>query len=407
LLHIFETCMSNNPIPENELERILQLAELNIDFTNFDNFKELARLAAMIAGTEISFVNILDAYTQWTVSNHGFDIDQMDREDSVCQYTIVGTDAFEVTDLMQDERFKDKFYVAGDPNLRYYYGLPLQFDNVNLGALCVMDRQPHTLTPEKTEMLRIIAEEVVSRLRVYKYIEQLRNRISDVKNTQNKVLHDIRGPIGGIVGLAEIIQSQRGENKLDEVIDFINLIYKGGRSVLELADEILENDLKRNRNVKSNELTLVLFREKLEKLYAPQARSKNILFTITTSRPTEEIVFPHNRLVQIAGNLISNAIKFTPKFGDVKVVLRLEEGEKQNTLKITVADSGEGITSDKINELLHGKGVSTQGTGGEKGYGFGLELVKHLVQGMNGTFNLTSELSKGCVFEVAIPYAKG
>jgi len=399
--------MTNPPIPENEMERILQLAELNIDFTNFDNFKQLARLAATIAGTEISFVNILDSYTQWTVSKHGFEIDQMPREDSVCQYTIVGTGSFEVNDLTTDERFKDKFYVTDDPNLRYYYGLPLTFDNVNLGALCVMDKQPRSLSPEKGEMLRIIAEEVVSRLRVYKYIEQLRNSITDVKSTQNKVLHDIRGPIGGIVGLAEIIQTQGDENKLDEVIDFINLIYKGGKSVLELADEILENDLKRNRNVKSNELTLVLFREKLEKLYVPQAKSKNILFSITTSRPTEEVVFPHNKLMQVAGNLISNAIKFTPRFGDVKVTLTLEEAEKLNTLRISVSDSGEGIQPDKIEELLTGKAKSTDGTGGEKGYGFGLDLVKHLVQGMGGTFSITSELSKGSVFEVAIPYPKG
>ncbi len=399
--------MNNPPIPENEMERILQLAELNIDFANFDNFRQLARLAATIAGTQISFVNILDSYTQWTVSKHGFEIDQMPREDSVCQYTIVGSDAFEVNDLTKDERFKDKFYVVDDPSLRYYYGLPLQFDNVNLGALCVMDKQPQSLAPEKGEMLRIIAEEVVSRLRVYKYIEQLRNNITDVKSTQNKVLHDIRGPIGGIIGLAEIIKTQGNENKLDEVIDFINLIYKGGKSVLELADEILENDLKRNRNVRSNELTLVLFREKLEKLYVPQAKSKNILFTVTTSRPTEEIVFPHNKLVQIAGNLVSNAIKFTPKFGDVKVTLTLTEEEKQNTLRIAVQDSGEGIPADKIDELLTGKAKSTDGTGGEKGYGFGLELVKHLVQGMNGTFNITSEPSKGSVFEATIPYPKG
>lgn len=399
--------MNNPPVPENELERILQLAELNIDFTNFDNFKQLARLAATIAGTEISFVNILDSYTQWTVSKHGFEIDQMPREDSVCQYTIVGTGSFEVNDLANDDRFKDKFYVAGDPNLRYYFGLPLQFDNVNLGALCVMDRRPHTLSPEKTEMLRIIAEEVVSRLRVYKYIEQLRNSITDVKSTQNKVLHDIRGPIGGIIGLAEIIKTQGDENKLDEVIDFINLIYKGGKSVLELADEILENDLKRNRNVKSNELTLVLFREKLEKLYLPQARSKNIMLSFATSRPTEELVFPHNKLMQIAGNLISNAIKFTPKFGDVKVTLALQEEEKQNTLKIAVQDSGEGIPADKVEELMTGKAKSTDGTGGEKGYGFGLDLVKHLVQGMNGTFNISSQPPNGASFEVTIPYPKG
>lgn len=398
--------MIDHPIPENEMERVLQLAELNIDFTNFDNFKQLARLAATIAGTEISFVNILDSYTQWTVSKHGFEIDQMPREDSVCQYTIVGSGAFEVNDLTKDDRFKDKFYVTADPNLRYYYGLPLTFDNVNLGALCVMDKQPHSLSPEKGEMLRIIAEEVVSRLRVYKYIEQLRSSITDVKSTQNKVLHDIRGPIGGIIGLAEIVQAQGDENKLDEVIDFISLIYKGGKSVLELADEILENDLKRNRNVKSNELTLVTFREKLEKLYLPQAKSKNILFSITTSRPTEEVVFPHNKLMQVAGNLISNAIKFTPRFGDVKVTLDLLEEERANTLYIYVADSGAGINADKITALLAGSQGSTNGTAGEKGYGFGLDLVKHLVQGMNGTFGISSEPGKGSVFTITIPYPR-
>lgn len=394
-------------MPENELERILQLAELNIDYTNFDNFGELAKLAARITGKEISLVNLIDAYNQWTVSGVGMDAFHDNRENTACQYTIASADHFEVPDMSSDERFKDKEYVTGDPFLRYYYGVPLKFDAYNLGALCVVDKKAGAMEPEKAEMLRIIADEIVNRLRVFKYIEQLRNNISEVKTTQNKVLHDIRGPIGGIIGLAEIIKTQGNENKLDEVIDFINLIYKGGKSVLELADEILENDLKRNKSVKSTELTLVLFREKLEKLYVPQAKSKNILLSISTTRPTEELVFPHNKLLQIAGNLISNAIKFTPKFGDVKVLLSLEEGEKENTLKITVTDSGAGMSADKVEELMTGKAKSTDGTGGEKGYGLGLDLVKHLVQGMNGTLTITSEPSKGANFEVVIPFASG
>jgi GAF domain-containing protein len=132
--------MYNSPIPQNEMDRVLNLSDFDIDYTDHqDTFKDLAKLAAKVAGTDISLVNLLDSYTQWTISHHGLDIDQMPREESVCQYTIMGGDGFEVVDLANDDRFKDKFYVTDDPNLRYYYGVPLQTNGVNLGALCVLD----------------------------------------------------------------------------------------------------------------------------------------------------------------------------------------------------------------------------------------------------------------------------
>lgn len=67
--------------------------------------------------------------------------------------------------------------------------------------------------PEKEELLRIIADEIVNRLKAYKAIEGLRNRVKEVQATQNKVVHDIRGPLGGIIGLTEIISEQGKENK--------------------------------------------------------------------------------------------------------------------------------------------------------------------------------------------------
>jgi len=399
--------MATPPIPHDEFDRLMAVSDLNVDYSSFENsFKDLARLAARVAGTDISLVNLLDSYTQWTVSFHGLDIAQMPREDSVCQYTIMGDGPFEVGDLAGDERFHDKFYVTDDPHLRYYFGLPLTYEGHNVGALCVLDKRHRDITPEKIELLSIISEEIVNRLKVYKYIEHLRNNISEVKSTQNKVVHDIRGPIGGIMGLAEIIAEQGKENTIDEVLEFINMIYKGGKSVLELADEILDNDKKRNRDVKANEFTLVIFREKLEKLYTPQARSKNILFVINTNRATEETVFPSNKLLQIAGNLISNAMKFTPKYGDVTVDLDLDITDEQKTLKIAVKDTGEGMDEARIKELLTDNTTSTDGTGGEKGYGFGLALVKHLVQSLNGQLAITSEPGKGARFEVTIPYPK-
>ena len=390
------------PIPANELDRAMGLSDFNIDYTNTENnFKDLARLAASVAGTEISLVNLIDSYTQWTISSHGLDIDQMPREESVCQYTIVEDEHFEVDDLSQDIRFKDKFYVSQDPKLKYYYGIPLKSNGHNLGALCLMDRNIKILAPEKTELLKIIAEEIVNRLNAYKVIESLRDKVTEVTATQNKVVHDIRGPLGGIIGLAQIISEQGKENNMDEVLEFINMIHKSGNSILELADEILTSENKATA-LKGGELNLKTFREKLEKLYIPQAKSKTIDLSISISPETDNIPFSKSKLLQITGNLISNAIKFTATSGYVRVKLALAQGENSNILKIIVEDSGTGLEQDKINSILSGDSETTEGTDGEKGYGFGLALVKHLIDGLKGTFKISSN-QNGAKFEVELP----
>jgi len=382
----------NPPIPENEYERVLNLSGFNLDYSNFqDNFKDLAKLAASVAGTPISLVNLIDSYTQWTISNFGLDIEQMPREDSVCQYTIKYDEKpFEIEDLSKDERFKDKFYVKDDPLLRYYYGVPLVSDGLNIGALCVMDREVKTLSPEKEELLRIIADEIVNRLKAYKAIEGLRNRVKEVQAIQNKVVHDIRGPLGGIIGLTEIISEQGKENKIDEVLEFINLIHKSGKSILELADEILSAEKNKSVVIKGNEMDMQSFKEKLEKLYIPQAKSKNIQFEVNILPRAMGIPFPKNKLLQITGNLISNAIKFTPNGGKVSVRLDMDISNSKHNLNIKVKDSGEGISKEKIDAILNGSASSEKGTEGEKGYGFGLQLIKHLISGLNGKLNISS-----------------
>lgn len=229
------------PIPANEMDRILNLYEFDIDYSNLEStFKDLTRLAAKISGTDISLVNLIDLYTQWSVSNFGLDIDQMAREDLVCQYTILEDDHFEVEDLSIDTRFQDKSYVANPLNLRYYFGVPLKTNTGhNIGALCVLDKGQKKLTPEKIELLKIIAKEIITRLNTIKVIEDLKNKLLAEKETSKKVAHDIRGPLAGIIGVSEIIQDQGNDSKLADILEMVNLIHTSGKSVLDLADEIL------------------------------------------------------------------------------------------------------------------------------------------------------------------------
>jgi len=400
------------PIPENEMQRIVRLSELDLDYSDPNEWlQDLSKLAAKVAGTPISLVNLIDTYTQWTVSNYGLPIDQMCREDSVCQYTITTEEGFEVKDLSKDPRFQEKFYVTGPHGVRYYFGVPLRTkDGFNLGALCVLDHVAKELSPEKIELLRIIAKEIVNRLITVQVVQTLRGKLDGSTETMRKVVHDIRGPLTGIIGLAEIIMEQGDENKITEVLELIALIQKSGTSLLQLADEILTAQTEENdwgtgpaTSPGKQEMNLLLFREKLLKLYSPQAISKGVAFDVKTEIDRAGILFSKNKLLQIAGNLISNAIKFTPCDGSVSVHLDLIVQKEENILKILVVDSGVGMTEGEVHAISQGLVPSTEGTKGEAGYGFGLPLVNHLVANLKGSLSITSKPGRGTKAEVLIP----
>jgi signal transduction histidine kinase len=398
------------PIPANEMDRIIKLSDYDLDYAGMqESFQNLTRLAAKVAGTEISLINLIDTFTQWTISNYGLPLEQMPREDSVCQYTIVSSESFEVNDLAADNRFKDKPYVKDGPELRYYFGVPLRtYDGYHLGALCVLDKIGKEITAEKVELLTIIAHEIVNRFLAMKLIQELNNKIRESKQASRKVAHDIRGPLGGIISLAQLINIEN-DNTMEQVLSLSKLIEKSGRSLLELADEILttgKTSPGSDLNKQDQALDLVSFKEKLEKLYLPQAMNKHIRFSVHTSEATERHPFHKNKLLQIAGNLISNAIKFTPENGEVKVDLELATNGKQNEIQIKVSDTGKGMDLQTIGHILQGSASSTNGTQGEPGYGFGLALVKHLVNGLEGKMNIDSKPGEGTSFVVRVRQAR-
>lgn len=395
--------MQNAPIPANEMDRLISLSEFDIDYTNHqESFKDLAKLASKIAGTDVSLINLIDGFTQWTIASHGFVINQMPREDSVCQYTIMENDYLEIKNLTMDDRFKDNFYVTNPLNFRYYYGVPLKCpDGYNLGTLCVLDNETQTITPEKAGLLKIIADEIVNRLNSLKVIDSLKNKLNVANEDMGKLAHDIRGSLCDIISLAQIINEQGHENQIEEVLEFTNMIYKSGHTVLKLADEILTaNELIQPANDAFN---LALFKDGLEKLYQPQAKNKRIAFSINVSPELSIKTFPKNKLLQITGNIISNAIKFMPAKGKVLVQLDLIIKDGQNMLVIKVIDTWIVLTPYNIDKILNGNVLSTYGTVGEQGYGVGLALVKQLTESLKATFTISSERRNGTTFTISLP----
>ncbi|WP_445665522.1 GAF domain-containing sensor histidine kinase [Fodinibius sp. AD559] len=397
------------PLPENEFERLIDLSELDLDYSNLEeHLEDLTKLAVRIVGTEVSLVNLIDNYTQWSVADYGLDLQQMPREDSVCQYTILADDNFEVKDLSKDQRFKAKEYVKNDPKLKYYYGIPLKTSNgVNIGALCVLDSEQKDISPEDKELLQLIARQVVRRLEALKSINELQNKVKELNQTHRKVSHDIRNPISGIIGIAQLMKDDIKNEQINEVLEYVEMIEQGGKTLLELVEEIMDDEGSQGKEKSNkNQFSCSGFCQKLNELYQPQAKSKGVELNIRTLEESDDVLFSKSKLLQIVGNLITNSIKFTEEGGEIEVEISITETDeeiKNNELKIKIEDTGVGMEQEKVEEILEGSAKSESGTGGEKGYGFGLSLVHYLVNKADGEMEIDSELGEGTTFKICLP----
>jgi signal transduction histidine kinase len=266
----------------------------------------------------------------------------------------------------------------------------------------VLDKEEKEITPEKKEMLHIISHEIVNRLLTLKTIRQLRMQIRESNDVRKKLAHDIRGPLGGIIGLTNIISQQGNANRMEDVLEFVSLIQKSSSSVLGMAESILGAG-KTLRGPDENEYTLTIFRHTLEQLYSPQAMNRQLHFSVEISPDNQGVPFPKYKLLQIAGNLISHTISVTPADGKVSVHLDLQPGRLENILSIQVR--GTGMLTGNI--IPGNNALPAQDAVAKQQYDVALSLVKHLTGEMKGTLSIESQEGRAIIFTVQLPVKRG
>jgi GAF domain-containing protein len=154
--------------PENEDVRISTLRSLNILDTNpEERFDRLTRLAKRLFGVPIALISLIDVNRQWFKSQQGLVLSESPRSTSFCGHAILGDDILIVSDALLDERFYDNPMVTDDPQIRFYAGVPLFVHNGSkVGTLCLIDRDPRSLSDEDKELLhdlgKIAEQELVA-----------------------------------------------------------------------------------------------------------------------------------------------------------------------------------------------------------------------------------------------------
>jgi PAS domain S-box-containing protein len=218
------------------------------------------------------------------------------------------------------------------------------------------------------------------------------------------IAHDLRSPINSLVGFTNIAAQSELNFSKEEMQTYMKDLNLSVRNIYKLLDNLLiwanlqMNMLEVNAEV-HNLNEMVEFNIQLNNTLANQ---KNISIVSELSQPVH-FLGDKNMIDSVLRNLISNAVKFTSKGGNVCLSAR----ELDNVVEISVSDSGVGIENSIINSLFKlDVKHSTKGTDGEAGTGLGLKLSKELVEKNGGIIGVESTPGKGSRFFFTLPKAE-
>ena len=124
------------------------------------DFEEIAELAAIVCGTPISIVSVLDDEWQYHKASLGMDSSRLPISASFCRHTVRQDGIFVVPDAQVDPRFAKNPIVMGEPRIRFYAGAPIHSpEGDKIGALCVIDTIPRELKAYQTHALALLARQ--------------------------------------------------------------------------------------------------------------------------------------------------------------------------------------------------------------------------------------------------------
>ncbi len=155
------------PLPPDEEARLAAVHRLGLlDTQAEERFDRHARIAAAAFGAPIALVTLIDRERQWYKAHYGFDFSETSRDMGFCSHAILQNEPLVVNDALQDDRFADNPVVIGDPHVRFYAGIPLHAaDGARVGAFCIVDHKPRTLSAAQLGMLKDFARLIEEELR--------------------------------------------------------------------------------------------------------------------------------------------------------------------------------------------------------------------------------------------------
>ncbi|OOO24977.1 PAS domain S-box protein [Rhizobium sophoriradicis] len=220
-----------------------------------------------------------------------------------------------------------------------------------------------------------------------------------------RVSHEIRTPLNAIIGFSDMMAGERfGPIGHPRYIEYANDIGRSGRHVLDIVNDLLDIS-----KIEAGEMDLdfaaVGLNEAVSEAVAlvqPQANGQRVIIRTALSHAVPDVVADLRSIKQIALNILSNAIRFTPSGGQIVVSTSYEAN---GSVVLRVRDTGIGMTRAELDHAMKPfrQVSSTQARHRGDGTGLGLPLTKAMVDANRATFSINSAPNEGTLVEITFP----
>ena len=315
--------------------------------------------------------------------------------------------------------FKDSQFPRGElarkAGLNGMVGIPVRVGSEFYGVIEFFTRGSLESRPSLANMFDVVGSEIgqfMFRKKVEAEREALLIREKTLRQQAEKasrlkdeflatVSHELRTPLNSILGWSQLLSL--GKLNGDEVQNALETIHRNARSQAQLIDDLLDTSRLITGNLQI-ELSPTEVRPLIEaamEMVKPAADAKSISVKMDVGEKIGSITCDPQRLQQMVWNLLTNAVKFTPRNGSVNVSCKLDDGQ----LEICVADTGIGIAHDFLPFVFERfRQEDSSSTRSHDGLGLGLSIVRHLSELHGGTASAESGGSgKGAVFRIRLP----
>lgn len=310
------------------------------------------------------------------------------------------------------------------------YGIPLPYSEwymVSGMPYSILDDTINNLSNQRMFMTLLSCASILIILTLIflRYLSITRSQMLELKDARQKAVesskakseflanmsHDIRTPMNAIVGMTAIATAHIDDQK--QVQNCLRKITLSSKHLLGLINDVLDMS-----KIESGKLTLtteqISLKEVVEgivNIMQPQVKAKRQTFDIHVENIlTENIWCDGVRLNQVLLNLLSNSTKYTPEGGAIQLSLSEEKspkGENYIRIHVKVKDNGIGMSSDFLKRIYEpysrADGVRVSKT---QGTGLGMAITKYIVDAMEGSLNITSELDKGTEVSLTFDFEK-
>jgi signal transduction histidine kinase/FixJ family two-component response regulator len=248
----------------------------------------------------------------------------------------------------------------------------------------------------------LISKDIQRVSRARRAMEEAQRQTEEIMESRHKLLlsvsHDIKAPLSSILGYIELMQMEKPSENDMQRLDSMKF---SAEHILSLLSNLLDfSSLDQGKQHVSRAVFNVSeLSDQLTNMFKPIAENKQLKFFYHKNIANDLYVNSDAlKIRQVVSNIISNAIKYTIE-GEIHFGVYLVN----NKLVFNVIDQGIGIPNDKIEEMFKPFSKAENNPGLAEGNGFGLYVVKGLLELLGGTINVMSELEKGSHFEIKIP----